>query len=220
MEIYETGVGKLFLDRGDLISDYILDHNLWEEELFPVFDELLNPGSVVVEVGSYIGDHTVYLSKHAGIVYAFEPNMRSFERLCANLYLNHCWNVIASNQAIACGQVVREARKGDPWCSGEENRAGLRLVTDPRGRIRTVRLDDLFPKHVDLIKIDTEGMDLHVMRGGIELIKRCSPTIIFEFNGLVAEQNGDTLDSYKNFFADLGYKIEKLSTWNWIARKE
>lgn len=50
-------------------------------------------------------------------------------------------------------------------------------------------LDDLFSPGgrtdtVDFIKIDVEGMELDVLRGGERTIKACKPVIMFEENGL------------------------------------
>src|SRR4051794_7022915 len=56
-----------------------------------VFDQLVGPGQIVIEVGANIGTHTVRLGQlvgPGGAVIAFEPQRVLFYLLCANLALN------------------------------------------------------------------------------------------------------------------------------------
>lgn len=47
------------------------------------------------------------------------------------------------------------------------------------------KLDDLVAR-VDLMKIDTEGAESHVLRGMPRLLRECRPTIVFEFNPVMS----------------------------------
>ncbi len=225
MNIYNTSIGRFYLNETDLVSKYIIDNGKWEEELFPVFDKYLNKESNVIEVGAYIGDHTVYLSKLCNLVFSIEADQNNYLQLVNNLFLNECFhNVAAYNVAIYTGENVRKVKQTDNWCtSPETNAAGLRLIPDSSGEIKTYRLDDFFTDHVlpiHMIKTDTEGMDLHVLKSGINIIRKYNPILIYEFNGLVAKENGHTIEDYDNFIKEIGYKSERISQWNWLARKD
>jgi FkbM family methyltransferase len=79
------------------------------------------------------------------------------------------------------------------------------LATRPNAQEITVplrRLDDLV-EHADWMKIDVEGAELGVLRGADALVRRSSPTIMFESGP------GDTLGYTKvamfEWFAERGY---------------
>ena len=48
--------------------------------------------------------------------------------------------------------------------------------------VKTDLLDEIIPsgEKIDFIKIDVEGAELQVLKGGMELIRRNKPVIIFE----------------------------------------
>lgn len=51
-------------------------------------------------------------------------------------------------------------------------------------RCQSKAIDDLNLDHVDLIKVDVEGMERNVLSGSINLIERCKPNIFLELNSL------------------------------------
>lgn len=70
------------------------------------------------------------------------------------------------------------------------------------------RLDSLVTADdVDVIKIDVEGAELGALRGSVELIARCRPTIMFE-SGLTQDYGlGYTKAAMWEFFAEHDYDI-------------
>jgi FkbM family methyltransferase len=68
------------------------------------------------------------------------------------------------------------------------------------------RLDSIVPETaaVDVVKIDVEGAELGVLRGGGDLISRCRPVVLFE-----SSQNGGEA---------LGYPVEEL--FGWFAERD
>jgi FkbM family methyltransferase len=61
-------------------------------------------------------------------------------------------------------------------------------------RVRTERLDDELPRDYEpaLIKIDVEGAELGVLRGGVETIARFRPVVVFETGLGAADRYGTT----------------------------
>lgn len=213
MEIYDTNYGRFLLNKDDLISKELIKGNFWEPELLPIFDKYLDKDKIVVEVGSYFGDHTVYLSRKCKGVYAYEGFKRNYYHLIANIFLNECYNVHPYNTVIGNGEMVREARDQDEWSPDwSYNAAGARFVTGLD--TRSVKLDDIFfDLKVNLLKIDAEGMDLSVMIGGGGLIETDRPVIIFEFN----EPISVPFFYYANFLKSKDYTIEKIGWYNYLA---
>jgi FkbM family methyltransferase len=70
------------------------------------------------------------------------------------------------------------------------------------------RLDDIVPAtaRVDLIKIDVEGTELGVLKGGNELIARCRPVVFFE-SGPVTALAGFTIEGLFDWFAERSYDV-------------
>jgi FkbM family methyltransferase len=145
------------------------------------FRQLLRPGDVVVEAGANIGSHTVHLSRivgPTGQVYAFEPQRRIFQILCANLALNNVANVHARQQGLGCVKDVMWI--SPPDVGAVANFGGIALGEAGRESVDIVTLDSLNIHCLDMIKIDVEGMEEAVVRGGIETIRSLRPKLYLE----------------------------------------
>lgn len=104
-----------------------------------------------------------------------------------------------------------EFRMGDV---PKDNNGGTMISQTSTGEPITVyRLDDIWKEHgqprIDLIKIDVEGHELACFLGGLELLKRNRPFIIFE-DWLV--QKGDF--RVFNLLRELGYVIKEVNLPN------
>src|SRR4029077_13160541 len=84
-------ISEQVVTSGRLDFDPILPHIL----------PLIRPGDTVVDVGAFIGDHTLAFSKQVGgegVVYAFEPNPIAFK--CLHHNMGTCGNVIMRNMGL------------------------------------------------------------------------------------------------------------------------
>jgi FkbM family methyltransferase len=209
-DIYETERGRFLLTTdNDLVSDQIKAGQFWEHELEPVFDRITGDMQVV-EVGAYVGDHTVDLAKRCSYVYAFEGKRSSYYQLCANLLLNSCPNVTPYWMCVGAENGLLEGYTPDPG-----NIAAHKYVEG--GTVIVQTLDDVLSDipRLDFLKIDVEGMDLEVMMGAKGLIDKFKPMIAYEFSWPLSKQNHE---EYVQFLEELGYKTVKLSgEWNWLA---
>ncbi|HEV7416276.1 MAG TPA: FkbM family methyltransferase, partial [Tianweitania sediminis] len=57
---------------------------------------------------------------------------------------------------------------------------------------------------IDFIKIDVEGFEMNVLRGGREAIQRFRPSIIMEFD---YDRHGEQSGEFAQFFADNRYEV-------------
>lgn len=147
-----------------------------------LLEQLVAHGTVVVEVGANIGAHTVNLARACapGPLYAFEPQQRVFQILCANLVLNGIDNVVASPDA--CGAEPGEAMIPHLDYARDGNFGAVSLqAVDPGGwPVRVVRIDDLNLPGCRLLKIDVEGFEAEVLRGAAATIARHRPFLYVE----------------------------------------
>ena len=215
-QVYNTPYGKFLLNPYDNISKCLIEGYFWESELLPIFDSLTKDDTVV-EVGSYIGDHTVYLSKICKKVYAYEGFQRNYYQLTANLLLNECYNVSPFNVILGNREVIRPATKEDGFeVDFENNASGARFVDGRESNTNigiAIQLDSLFFDSVSLLKIDAEGMDLSILQGAEKTIQRFKPRIIFEYNELISPP----LENYKAFLDSIGYSCVHIGGYNWLA---
>ena len=84
-------------------------------------------------------------------------------------------------------------------------------------KIKTQRLDDLFDKETvfDLIKLDTQGSEIDIMHGGIDLLKRSTVVIIEVDMGRIAYNKNapkkpEVIDFMKDNDFELFAQIGKL----------
>jgi len=199
--------GRMLYNVHDTYIGRSLDlYGEFSEGEIDLFKPLIRPDDVVVEVGANIGVHTVWFAKATaggGAVMAFEPQRLIFQALCANLALNSIVNALAFQQA--CG-----ATSGgfitvpiiDPTRSGNfgalELADGAHTVGD---EVPLVRLDDFELPRCRLLKIDVEGMELEVLKGAGQLIRRCKPLLYVEND---REEKSEALVRH---IASLGYDL-------------
>jgi len=147
--------------------------------------KVLTDTSVCVDVGCHLGDILEIMLKYApkGTFYAFEPLQDFYEYLCTTF--GNRENITISNIALSDnrGESSFNYVITNPGYSGFKKRlyAGDKKEEDTTITVTTDLMDSVFKNvAVDFIKIDVEGAELQVLRGGRELIKRCRPFIVFE----------------------------------------
>ncbi|CAJ1354788.1 unnamed protein product [Effrenium voratum] len=159
---------------------------------------LCRQGDLVVDVGANLGGFTVPLAQRVGVegqVHAFEPFRKVFQHLNANVALNGLSNVYTYNVALGAAEAqvaayvpdltnfnfpsaIRVVDQYQPDDAVKE--ANLRY--EERREQLTVRpLDSFsFEQRVALMKIDVEFMELQVVLGAQETIRRDQPLIWVE----------------------------------------
>lgn len=144
--------------------------------------------SVVYDVGAHAGFFTLLcsaLTGPGGAVHAFEPRAENVERLDANLRANHAGNVTVV--AAAAGDRTGEAAfvldastlQGHLASSGASGGATVAATTID------AHVDGGAPAP-DVIKIDVEGAEGAVLRGGARTIARHRPLLLIEVHSAVA----------------------------------
>lgn len=211
--IKETTFGT-FLLGGCSISQDILNHNglyFWDGFLKSIFDKYINKSSIVIEAGANIGFHTVYLSRIAQQVYAFEPQRMIFNQLCGNLFLNNCSNVTAFNVALYNKSCNLKPAKAIEYREPNES-AQLEFFESKytcADNALAIALDSLQLTKLDFMEIDCQGSDYYVVLGAKETIERCRPIITFEIESdEMLEKHGWKKADMFQFLASLNYRFE------------
>lgn len=159
-------------------SDELETRELWWD---------IKPGDVVADVGADFGSYTLSaLAQGAATVYAWSPPFKvpgvpiECETLARSARLNG-WGLdrlglFASGLWSEEGWLAcRDWSEGSTFFPNEAEASAHGGVVFP---VHT--LDSLNLPKLDFLKVDTEGAELDVFRGGIETIKRCRPKMLFE----------------------------------------
>ena len=155
--------------------DFVSINQSYEEDISEWFDY---SGDVFLDIGAYIGRYSIILSPRFNRVYAFEPARETNQRLNKNIWLNNIPNIIQCMVALL--DEDREMMlniKYSPGTNSLDNTVNFLR----HSKIKAVRLDSfhIYGK-IDLIKIDVEGAEKEVLKGGKQTIMKHNPRLIIE----------------------------------------
>ena len=182
-EVVETRFGRMIANVNDLyIGRSLREYGEFSFGKVELFQQVLQPGGVVLEIGANVGAHTIALAKsvgRTGRVIAFEPQRIAFQALCGSLAINSITNVEAHCAAV--GKESGELLVPQLVPNAQNNFGGLALGTHAQGeRVPLKTIDSLGLKRCNLIKVDVEGMEEDVLRGGEQTIRSHRPILYFE----------------------------------------
>ncbi len=151
---------------------------------------LSNLATGVADVGAFIGtDSRVFESAVGceGRVYAFEPRKEIVEILLENTTFCIIENITIFQYAL--GREHHDLEIFTVPERRENNYGGFSLKVvhgsgEAFNRIQLVTLDELNIDHLDVIKIDVEGMESDVLLGAEAIIARDRPIVFAEVNSL------------------------------------
>ena len=177
--------GYVLYNKNDIVIGRMMEtYGEYFESEVELFRQMVRPGDVAVDCGANIGTHTLALASLAGPmgrVFAFEAQRIVHQTLSANIALNSLDNIETIHAAV--GAENGEMRLGDLRQDVALNYGGAPLEKIP-GMVRTpvVALDSFLSDvpRVRMIKIDVEGMELDVLRGATELMKKFRPALYVE----------------------------------------
>jgi FkbM family methyltransferase len=177
-------------DKTIEITPYTFNKNgdLWEQQsLYQFFSKIDNKNYNIVDIGGQSGLYSLY-AKYLpnSTFYTFEPFIDTFNLLNDNLILNKVTNVKTYNIGMS-------DTSGIAILNTSINHNGLHTMGKTPLRfndIKTIKietdtLDNCFYHkniHVDYIKIDTEGWEYNILKGGAFTIKKYRPIIQLEWN--------------------------------------
>ncbi|MBV8166940.1 MAG: FkbM family methyltransferase [Alphaproteobacteria bacterium] len=156
----------------------------FSEHEIRVMTHFVADGAVIVEAGANIGALTVPLARAAGSagqVIAYEPQAPLVALLRHNLAANGLGQVEVRQTALGrvCGTVCIPPI--DYHRTGNFGAVSMKRDAAPDAtRVAQETIDDLRLARLDLLKIDVEGMEIEVLAGAVETIRRLAPTLYVE----------------------------------------
>ena len=212
---------KLNLVLGNDQSRCLFVCGSFEPNEFAFLQKALTRDAVFIDIGANEGFYTVFaahLVGPRGRVIAVEPSPREYARLESNVAINRLSNV----SLVRCGLGARRRKAllhiADPEHNGQNTlgefgHAGVTAVDHVE--IDLIDLDSLAQEQVlrkvDVIKMDVEGAELEVIKGGLKTLERYQPTLLFELFEGALRQQGTSAEAVLAQLAELGYSFYAFS---------
>lgn len=158
----------------------------WEQYSFNILDKILKPDSIFIDLGAWNGVLSMYASKIAKTVYAFEPDYVAFNNLQTNITLNKLTNIVCSNKAIGkCGIWNLYVRSFGDSVSSLIDRNMPNYKANQVVKVKTIKLSSYLLKNniePTLIKMDIEGGEIYVIEEMSQYIRKYTPTMLISFH--------------------------------------
>jgi FkbM family methyltransferase len=176
--IYEGRVGK-----GDVVDEMVLTQGSYETHvLFFLRDtmaKLNRHEGVFLDVGANSGQHSMFMSRYAKAVHAFEPFPPVLARFRRMLEINKIANVTV--HPVGLGREAARLPFDDRDLSfsleaGNKSRASMELEIVPAD----TALKEAGVMRVDLVKMDIEGFEKSALLGLADTLRRDRPVVVFE----------------------------------------
>lgn len=179
----------LRMAQGNFIETSVLRDGNWEPHIIELMASYLqNPNQVMLDIGANIGATSVPLAKKYNQTqfYLFEPHPQAFSDLQKNCNYNKLANVKLMNAAVSNKSGVMQF-----YASTDADKLGL-SSTKPNHDIKQYNLIEVPSVCIDeqcaditdpiaVIKIDTQGTELDILKSATNTIAKHRPVIFFEF---------------------------------------
>lgn len=182
----------------------------YEPVHFEWLTKFMSDHSVFFDIGANVGWYSLHLAKHfpKSLIVAFEPVPKTFKRLASNITSNALGNVRAVNIALneKNEELVFYVRPDMTGAASArnitENDKAIEVRCDGR------RLDNYWQElgaNPDIMKIDVEGGEIFVLRGGEKCLSESKPIVFCEMLRKWSDKFGYTPNDTIRFMEGLGY---------------
>ena len=204
----QRGAGKgLRFNTGTTNAGYILGTT--EPDTQKALELLVKPGMTIYDVGANVGFLTIIAARligPEGCVVCFEPQSENVRRLQHNASLNGFGQIMIRREAL--GAIDGEAEfcfSSEPgW--GKLAKFGAPGQEVRREQVAIRRLDSVTPelRPPQLIKIDVEGAETDVLKGGAETLRTHRPLLLIELH--------KTNESVADLLLEMKYRCHALGS--------
>jgi FkbM family methyltransferase len=202
--------------KNDTISNSLHQYGYWENNLIKHAEKYLNDESIILDIGANIGTWSIPLAIKKRTIHSFEPYDSSFYSLCGNIFVNNKEHIIYPYHAALIDDINK---KTTMYLSETVNMGGCKLIETNNNdskvqRYKLLTLDSLKLEKVDFIKLDVEGQELNVIKGGRETIMKNKPVIFFECWAIDSphwDKITNTHYELMDYMKSLGYTINKVN---------
>lgn len=174
--------------------------------------DYLRPGATFWDVGAHVGFMSLIAARavgDTGSVVAFEPMPVTQRRLRGSISAMGITNVSVEPMALTSSpgtQTLHSAVASTMWSltPNHQEQEGV--------NVRCSTLDIMLESHrePDLVKIDAEGAEVEVLRGGSRLIEEHRPALLVEFSSSALLEEG------RELLGDHQYRWTHIGANHWL----
>lgn len=187
----------------------------WEVARLDAMHKAIRPTDVVFDIGTEEGDLSALLAQWCDRLHMFEPNDRVWSNIRAIWEANTlkkpagCWSGFAGSVTNIPSAAWPDLGTWPPSAYGPVIGDHGFCQFGERPDLPSITLDEYaaYAGHPDVITMDVEGSELHVLQGAWRLLRECRPVV---FVSVHPESMGILYNQYQNelnkFMADVGYE--------------
>jgi FkbM family methyltransferase len=189
-------------------------HLSWNPEEYAAFRAAVRPGATVLDVGANVGAYTVLFARwvgDSGRVVAFEPAPGSIAGLREHVRLNGLSNrveIVDAAVSDGVGSAIFDCEGVSGANALVPGAAGPGAIT-----VATTTLDAFCADRglqPTVVKIDVEGAELDVLRGGRRVLAAPGLQAFVEFHPAIWARRGIAREAIATELADQGFEPEPL----------
>ena len=209
--IFSNDISIFVPDSLKKMTTYILLEQLdWFEDEIKFLKKFILPGNKVIDIGANYGVYTLTLAKligNKGYIYSFEPCTETRNFLESSIVANNFMNITIDSRGLSNKkkEAILSLSKNSETNSVTKN-------SNIEGEYEKIILSDLDNcmnsykwKNIDFIKIDAEGQESNIIKGGKEFFYKNSPLVQYEVKDK-ANFNLDLISEFKS----IGYDTYRL----------
>jgi FkbM family methyltransferase len=188
--------------------------NNYESDNYTFLQQYIKPGMHIIDIGAHLGLFSAASSKLTGPlgkIICFEPTPETFSVLKETLRVNHCENVIPVQAAVSNREGKATFYVGNTSVSNSNSLVKNKPDNESSAyEVQMVTIDSVVLKYVlkpSLIKIDAEGAELDVLKGGLKTFKEYKPVLILGLHPDFIKQKGDSLQAIWELLKDCNYEV-------------
>jgi FkbM family methyltransferase len=180
------GVRIVVPNSVNLLTPYVLaEQRDWFEDELRFLRRLLGPGQKAIDIGANYGVYTLSMAKAVGaegFVWAFEPASSTAALLAQGVAANGFGHVILDRSALS-------SEPGTGCLTLNEN-SELNALTRAESAatasetVPLVTLDECLQRYgwrdIDFVKLDAEGEEANILKGGTQFFAELSPLLLYE----------------------------------------
>ena len=159
--------------------------------------KFINRTGNAIDIGAHVGFWLKDMCNHFDYVYAFEPIEEVRHCLSRNVtamnYKTYSFGLGAKNDVINVNYNPTET--GNTHASKDGNQT-----------ITIRKLDDMNLPKIDYIKVDTEGFEIEVLKGGENMIKEYKPFVHVEVKERILQKQGISSNDVVDYLTSINYK--------------
>ncbi len=176
----------------------------------------IQAGMIVFDIGANIGDSVLQIAKKlngTGSIYAFEPSPDVFQRLNRNVSLNNFNNIETFNLGMA------DVESQLSFVVEDKNHSGGAFISKDANnaiKVAVTTIDKFVAEHnlskLDFLKIDTEGFEVFVLKGGVNTFRNFKPKMFIEVSDSLLKRAGSSAKELIQILNELNYHSVRVDT--------